>query len=503
MNELPGKTGLTFGLLLLLTTSRPACFADEDVNDSPSVVERRARTAVIVHRGSLDLAIENTLASIEASFLTGADGVEIDIAQTSDGILVLMHDPWVDRVLTGFGNVAALTYDELLAMRYRDPYGLTRANEYVPTLRAALELIKRYDGLIHLDIKVPDIDGRVHALLGEMDLLANVVTVNAYNSQRVRADRRIQVLPSQGSLIHGNNDYDAEAVRELLARRPTGTLLVDDARCAAALLGRPSLLGSVDDITLTPLPRATKTSSAEDEPSDPAPFLKQLDEFRPVQDFALDEDRRREDAVAIGRRAALVRALGCIGNADAHVARKLEAIIEQRSLHLDGAWQGLDGSEAIRALASLRPDARTVTLLNQVAQRRDDRLTAIEKREELPTWLRQSGAWWDFRIKTEAIAALGRIGGSQSRQVLWQMLAQPADEAVPKWRELHWDAARALTAGTSQLMPQELQSLLTHETNGVRRAGCVYLVRHHDRQEYRDLLLDHLPWWEQSYANNK
>ena len=61
------------------------------MNDSPSIAERRERTAVIVHRGSLDLAMEYTLASIEASFLTSADGVEIDIAQTSDGILTTLH----------------------------------------------------------------------------------------------------------------------------------------------------------------------------------------------------------------------------------------------------------------------------------------------------------------------------------------------------------------------------------------------------------------------------
>ena len=79
-----------------------------------------------------------------------AGGVEIDIAQTSDGVLVLMRDPWVDRVLDGFGNVAELTYDELLAMRYRDPYGLTHANERVSTLREASGLIGRYNGLIHL-----------------------------------------------------------------------------------------------------------------------------------------------------------------------------------------------------------------------------------------------------------------------------------------------------------------------------------------------------------------
>ena len=472
--------------------------AGESATELPSVAERRARTAIMVHRGSLDLAVENTLAAIEASFLTGADGVEIDIAQTADGILVLMHDPWVDRVLDGFGNVAELTYDELLALRYRDPYGVTRANEQVPTLREAFELIGRYNGLIHLDIKVPGIDRQVHDLLVEMNLLDNVVTVNEYNTEQVRADSRISVLPSQGSLIHGNNDYDAEAVREHLARRPQGTLLVDDARCAAALLDRQPPK-HVDELLLAELPaRQTRRTDVSDDSageSDPVEIVKLLDQIKPVQQFEAGESRSRELAELIRVRAALARALRRHSDASARVGEKLESMIKRRSLHVDGAWQGLDGSEAVKALAAIRPDPQTVKLLDQVAQQIDSRLTDVEQREELPWWLRQSGAWWDFRIKTESIAALGKIGSTEAREALWQMLEQSTAEAEPKWRELHWDAARALTCGAWQLSADELKRLLLHTTVGVRRAGCVYLTRFREQEEYRKLVPEYLPWW--------
>ena len=494
MIKVRSKLVITIGIWLLNFSSNCPCLADQDTPILPSVSQRRARTAIIVHRGSLDLAVENTLAAIEASFLTGADGVEIDIAQTSDGELILMHDPWIDRVLDGFGNVGELTYDDLLAMRFRDPYGLTRAKEHVPTLRQALELIDHYNGLIHLDIKVPEIDSRVHALLVELDLLENVVTVNDYNSTRVREDSRLQLLPSQGALIHGNNDYDARSVREHLARRPQGTFLVDDARCAAALLDRQSPR-PIDQIVLKqPLPGQSRVTAVEEESS--IHLMSLLQQSKPVQQFEVDDNQSREQSVVIRRRASVAKALGRVENADEKLLNELESMIWNRSLHVDGAWQGLDGSEAVQALAAIRPDARTVDRLDQVVQRIDPRLAVIEKREELPTWLRQSGAWWDFRIKTEAIAALGRIGSPQARLVLWQLLKQPAEQAERKWRELHWDAARALTAGAWQLTHAELDRLLRHTTSGVRRAGCVYLARHHERQEYRQLVREYLPWWQ-------
>ncbi len=483
------------GMWLLSTAAGLPGVAGESATELPSVAERRARTAIMVHRGSLDLAVENTLAAIEASFLTGADGVEIDIAQTSDGILVLMHDSWVDRVLDSFGNVAELTYDELLAMQYRDPYGLTRVDERVPTLREAFELIGRYNGLIHLDIKVPGVDRQVHDLLATMNLFENVVTVNDYNSDQVRADSRIKVLPSQGSLIHGNNDYDAEAVHEHLKRRPQGTLLVDDARCAAALLGRQHPK-DIDDLVIAELSaEQTRPLDVSDGESDTARLVKLLEQINPVQQFEADKGRSHQLAAVIRDRAALAKALGRTGDANDQVCDKLESMINRRSLHVDGAWQGLDGSEAVRALAAIRPDAQTVKLLSQVAQQMDPRLTEVEKREELPWWLRQSGAWWDFRIKTESIAALGKIGSSQAREALWRMLEQSPDEAEPKWRELHWDAARALTCGTWLLSADELKQLLVHKTNGVRRAGYVYLARYREREEYQMLLPSYLPWW--------
>ncbi len=486
---------LPIGIGFLLSNLPYSSVADDQAKELPSVMQRRARTAIMVHRGSLDLAVENTLAAIEASFLTGADGVEIDIAQTSDGTIVLMHDPWIDRVLRGFGNVAELSYEELLTMRFRDPYGLTRSAEHTPTLRDTLELIKRYNGLIHLDIKVPNIDDRVHEMLVQLDLIPNVVTVNAYNSERVRADPRIRVLPSQGALIHGNNDYDAKAVQAHLDREPKGTFLVDDARCAATLLDRPTI-ADIKNITLAhPLPRTLALADAK-EISDPANWIRRLDQSPPVQQFADNEKQSRDDAASIRRRAVLARALLGLELANATLPQTLERMMAERSLHLNGAWQGLDGAEAVKTLAEMRPDERTVQQLVKTVLYVDPSLKVIEKREELPTWLRQSGTWWDFRIKTEAIAALGKIGGSMAQAALWEMLEQPQAQAESIWRELHWDAARALTAGSWQLTPHDLRRLLNHKTSGVRRAGCVYLVHHQHRPEYRSLIHDYLPWLE-------
>ncbi|HEY7819487.1 MAG TPA: glycerophosphodiester phosphodiesterase family protein, partial [Vicinamibacteria bacterium] len=48
--------------------------------------------AVIAHRGAAAFAPENTLSSVERALEDGADWVEIDVQETADGEVVLLHD---------------------------------------------------------------------------------------------------------------------------------------------------------------------------------------------------------------------------------------------------------------------------------------------------------------------------------------------------------------------------------------------------------------------------
>ena len=61
------------------------------------------------HRGSPYVATENTLASFRAALDEGADGVELDVQFTSDGVLALFHDTMI-----GSKPVHQVTWHELV-----------------------------------------------------------------------------------------------------------------------------------------------------------------------------------------------------------------------------------------------------------------------------------------------------------------------------------------------------------------------------------------------------
>lgn len=71
------------------------------------------RPLVFAHRGGALLAPENTMPAIDTGLALGADGLEIDVQLSRDGIPVVIHDRTLDRTTDRRGPVNALTADEL------------------------------------------------------------------------------------------------------------------------------------------------------------------------------------------------------------------------------------------------------------------------------------------------------------------------------------------------------------------------------------------------------
>ena len=68
---------------------------------------------VLGHRGASRRAPENTLAAFATARALGADGVELDVRRTADGVAVLSHDPALD----GYGLVRERPFAQLRAAR--------------------------------------------------------------------------------------------------------------------------------------------------------------------------------------------------------------------------------------------------------------------------------------------------------------------------------------------------------------------------------------------------
>ena len=111
-------------------------------------------TLVAIHRaGGFAPGIpENSLAGIYAAGDMGAAMVEVDLRQTRDGQIVLMHDNTLDRTTTGTGNVGDHTLEELRDFWLEDAAG-RRTNQRIPTLDEAFEAARSASVYLELDLK--------------------------------------------------------------------------------------------------------------------------------------------------------------------------------------------------------------------------------------------------------------------------------------------------------------------------------------------------------------
>jgi glycerophosphoryl diester phosphodiesterase len=114
---------------------------------------------VFAHRGGCALGPENTLAAFDLGMAAGADGLELDVHLSADGVPVVHHDRTLERTTSATGPIAALTVAELARVdagyRFTDEGG---AHPFrgravgVPTLR---EVLRRYpDVPLIIEMKV-------------------------------------------------------------------------------------------------------------------------------------------------------------------------------------------------------------------------------------------------------------------------------------------------------------------------------------------------------------
>jgi glycerophosphoryl diester phosphodiesterase len=116
------------------------------------------RPLVFAHRGGSALTPENTIAAFDKGLALGADGLELDVHLSRDGVVVVHHDRLLDRTTALRGPIAARTADDLrraavptlaeVLSRYRDPRIIIEMKVNSAELAAAtIDVIRRADAV--------------------------------------------------------------------------------------------------------------------------------------------------------------------------------------------------------------------------------------------------------------------------------------------------------------------------------------------------------------------
>jgi glycerophosphoryl diester phosphodiesterase len=165
------------------------------------------RPQVFAHRGGAALRPENTFAAFDHGLSLGADGLELDVHLSRDGIVVVHHDATLDRTTNATGPLVALSASELAALDAGWQFGPPRypfrgEAGGIPTLA---DLLRRYRGIpmiIELKVNHPELAERtIHAIRAAGAL--NRVAVGAFGTRVLRSARA-----SEPRLITGSSQEE-------------------------------------------------------------------------------------------------------------------------------------------------------------------------------------------------------------------------------------------------------------------------------------------------------
>ncbi len=214
---------------------------------------------VFAHRGYRAVAPENTLLAAEKGFAAGADWWEFDVAESTDGVLVVIHDDSLIRttnaqlVFPGRApwTVYDFSFDELRSLDAgswflaTDPFlqvasGAVTQTERakfpglkIPTLKECLELTKKHGKKVNIEIKSAegyacdvDIVEKTVALVQELDMIGSVF-LSSFNHEYLKRVKKINPSIKTAALIDDPLPDPVGALKSLgaVALNPNGKKL--------------------------------------------------------------------------------------------------------------------------------------------------------------------------------------------------------------------------------------------------------------------------------------
>jgi hypothetical protein len=428
------------------------------------VAKRRQGIDIICHRGSSELAHENTLEAFRATFELGGDGNEFDIRITKDGVLVVFHDDMLDRLLEAYGDVSELTWKDLQRFRFRNP-GRFGEQCRIPTLVEVFELHRRYAGLMHLDIKRPDLDKLIADLLTRMDMWDHVGYCNMENGGVILRDPRLKLRRYKASLYGDHSEMFPDAIAKAL-KRPGDGVIVNDPRGVAVALGRK--LGKLSQKPVAPIQVIPKKQRGFWREAESIRMLKNAGDWDKV---AQTEAEKAKSGERIRARAFAAESLLFRTTTSKEALAVLEARVRKRSLHKDWMYHGFDAAMAIRTLILMHAPNAIETA--RFALWRDDPALdqVVDRRWKHPR------TWTDFRVKMVIFPALEKFPGPATEKLCRDYLALSDEEAQKIGPPQFEEAAKALLAVSPRT--QTALELLQHRLQVVRGRAVLDCLNHH------------------------
>ncbi|GAA0368447.1 glycerophosphodiester phosphodiesterase [Bacillus horti] len=142
--------------------------------------EGEQQTLIIAHRGSKGTHPENTMVAFLEALEVGAEGIELDVHLSKDGIPVVIHDETLERTTNGKGWVKDYTVEELKCFEASAEFGAEHKEATIPTLEETLEWLASTQLLLNIELKngllpYPTMEEKIVELVNKYSLEERII----------------------------------------------------------------------------------------------------------------------------------------------------------------------------------------------------------------------------------------------------------------------------------------------------------------------------------------
>jgi glycerophosphoryl diester phosphodiesterase len=151
------------------------------------------KTLVVAHRGAAGAAPENTMAAVRQALDDGADWVEIDVQETRDGEVVVVHDSDFMKLA---GNPLKIWEGDLAAVRQIDVgswFDPRFADQRVPTLAEVLDAVRDRSRLV-IELKYYGHDEQLEQRVVDIVEAANMADQVAIMSLKLPGIQKLKAI---------------------------------------------------------------------------------------------------------------------------------------------------------------------------------------------------------------------------------------------------------------------------------------------------------------------
>ncbi len=134
------------------------------------------KVTITAHRGAAGLAPENTISAIRKG-MRYADRIEIDVHQSKDGKIVVMHDSSVDRTTNGKGKIRDLDWSYLSQLDAGSWFSPEYKGERISPLEEVIDLVcpKKVLLIEVKDGEYPGIENKIARIIEEKGVEDRVI----------------------------------------------------------------------------------------------------------------------------------------------------------------------------------------------------------------------------------------------------------------------------------------------------------------------------------------